>query len=31
MIISTISSRIRNGRMPRMTSPIGAVEMVAST
>jgi hypothetical protein len=31
MIPSTISSRIRNGRMPRITSPTGAVEIVAST
>jgi hypothetical protein len=31
MIPSTISSRIRNGRMPRITSPTGASEMVDST
>jgi len=30
MMPSTIGSRIRNGRMPRITSPIGAGEIVES-
>src|SRR4051812_43840679 len=31
MMPSTISSRIRNGSMPRIASPTGAAEMVART